>query len=113
MGGQFSLEEFLRQWPLPGVTRSEQGILFVVVSDREALSDQIENAVAFLERHEAALSSLAVWPGVEALWLDFGLWQRDAPYDSASFPPHLLSALGSANVRLTVSFYPGSEEDDV
>lgn len=113
--GQFSPEEFLRQWPLPGVTRCEPGILLVVASasGRETLSEQVEDALAFLHRHEAALSALVAWPGVETLWLDFGLWQRNAPYDSASFPPNLLSALGAANVRLTVSFYPASDESDV
>jgi len=110
--GDFSPDEFLRERPLPGVTRCERGILLVVVGahGREALSEQIEDALAFLERQQAAVSALVAWPGVETLWLDFGLWRHDGPYDSASFPPQLLTALGSANVRLTVSFCPGSEE---
>jgi len=83
----------------------------VDVSDAEFsdLAKQIEDAVAFLEVHAAALRSATAFPGVEQATLDFAVESREVAIDSKYLPPDLLRRAGQLGIGVEISLYPPSD----
>jgi len=74
-------------------------------------AQQASDAELFLKRHEAALSALAEYPGVDAILLDFGiedrpLGQYGSETQTSYFPPELLRQMGKLNIGLVITRYP-------
>lgn len=67
---------------------------------------QIDDALTFVQRHEAALLTLAEFPRVDDRVLDFGIEDRDVAAHVDSFPHESLAALGRFRIDLAVSRYP-------
>lgn len=67
---------------------------------------QIDDALAFVQQHETALTVLADFPGVDDRTLDFGIEDRGVAAQVDSFPHELLAALGRFRINLDVSRYP-------
>ncbi|MEF2278153.1 hypothetical protein V3W47_07560 [Deinococcus sp. YIM 134068] len=80
-------------------------------ADMQAAEQQIMDALAFMQRHEAALLVLSEFPGVDDRTLDFGIEERDVAHHVDSFPYELLAALGRFRINLDVSRYPRTPED--
>jgi hypothetical protein len=80
----------------------------VSVSTREFsdLKGQIEDAFRFLSKHEEELKRLGDSHGLDRMDLDFPIEEREAMFQSDSFPPDLLSLLGDLRIGLVVSRYP-------
>jgi hypothetical protein len=76
---------------------------------------QITNALHFLEQNQAELARLVAFPGVEAVYLDFGIEERNVAAQTECFPPKLLSILGKLGVWLKFTLYPahGPESDNI
>jgi len=79
------------------------------------LAEQMDDAVAFLTQHEAALGALRSAPGVEDMRLDFPVNLRIdretvmAQFDY--FPPELVSLAGALGLGLEISIYPVDLEE--
>lgn len=94
----------------PGSPRRNDSSGFnLVVSSAEGdcVPLQVCEAATFVASHRAELARLAVWPGVEALTLDFG-W--DFPSEGVVgqynyFPPELLADCGRLGLGIEVSVY--------
>jgi hypothetical protein len=84
----------------------------VAVSDAEFdnLREQIDDALAFVRRHEAEIRRLRSFPGVETVCLDFGVPWRDVVAQTDTFPPELLRVMGDLGIELTVSHYQASRD---
>ena len=72
---------------------------------------QIANAIHFLEQNQAELARLVAFPGVESVYLDFGIEERNVAAQTECFPPKLLSILGKLGVWLEFTLYPGHEPE--
>ncbi len=68
--------------------------------------EQASDALAFLKRYEVPLAALAQCPGVEAVWLDFGVEDLPAEHQTTRFAPELLRLMGQLNIGLVVTRYP-------
>lgn len=97
----------------PDGPRNQQSGFNVEVSAAEMddLAGQIRDACDFLRAHQAALSTLSGWPGVEDLRLDFGVELRigrnDVETQLGYFPPRLLRLASALGLGLELSIYPG------
>jgi hypothetical protein len=74
---------------------------------------QIADAIHFLEQNQTELARLVAFPGVEAVYLDFGIEERNIAAQSERFPPRLLSILASLGIWLKFTLYPCQESDEV
>jgi hypothetical protein len=85
----------------------------VTVSDAsmDALDVQIEEAIAFLDRHEDELRRLGRYEGVEDMTIDFGIAWRDVAAQTDWFPPELLWRAGALDIGLCVSHYLAQEQE--
>lgn len=86
----------------------------VDVSDAELedLPRQIRDAMRFLRRNQVDLKKIGVYPGLQALFLDFGVArQPDALMQGAYFPANLVRACGELGIGLKVSEYAVKEDD--
>jgi len=75
-------------------------------ADFSDVGAQISDAIAFLERNNAALRQLVAFPGIEMMALDFGIEERDVPAQTERFPPKLLKILGDLGISLKFTLYP-------
>jgi hypothetical protein len=123
-GTCFDVDEFLKVSSLDAMTAFHRGAvpfpttsvtrksgysgMNISVSGREFsdLNGQIQDALDFLTTNQEELRRLRDFPGVERMYLDFPIENRDVVFQSDAFPPHLLSLLGSLNIGLMVSRYP-------
>ena len=79
---------------------------FVVnVSDRETLSEQVEEAVQFVTAQRAALKELCSDTTIEDIRLDFGIALRDAVVQTNIFPRPLVQLAGECGIVLELSQY--------
>lgn len=82
----------------------------VDVSSNHNLSDQVADAIAFLNEHEQAILKLRSSPGVDDIRLDFPVLLRIdrenvmAQYDY--FPPEFVSRAGALGLGIEISIYP-------
>lgn len=74
------------------------------------LSSEIQDAVAFLQRHEAELARVATIPEVTDRRLDFGYYRRDEFMQSEYLPPELLRLAGAHGIAIELSLYPQPDE---
>jgi len=91
----------------PGVPALKRSSINVNVSDADfdSLAQQVDEAVAFLERYTDEVRRLVTFPGVEGVELEFGLRRRDVAAQTDSFPPRLVSLAGGLGLGITVSQY--------
>ena len=75
------------------------------------LSQQIADAVAFLDRNADAIAAAARFPGVQDARLDFGVEAKDVAIDSNYLPPDLLRRAGELGVGIELSMYPPAGPD--
>ena len=84
----------------------------VEVSDAswEGVSEQVEDAVAFLKENRDAIRMLRSAPGVEDMSLDFPVDLRIDRVNIVSqldyFPPELISLAGALGLGIEISVYP-------
>jgi hypothetical protein len=85
----------------------------VTVSDAgmDDLDGQIDEAIAFLDRHEDELRRLGRYDGVEDVTIDFGIQWRDVVAQFDWFPPELLWRAGALDIGLCVSHYMTQEKE--
>ena len=70
------------------------------------LHEQIDDAILFLRSNEKELIRLRDFAGVDGMWLDFGIEERDVPAQCETFPPELLSLLGRLGISLALHAHP-------
>lgn len=99
----------------PDGPRNQQSGFNVEVSAAEMndLDGQIRDACNFLRAHQAALSTVSGWPGVEDLRLDFAIELRIGQAEVVAqfdyFPPELVRLAGALGLGLEMSLYPPAE----
>jgi len=76
------------------------------------IETQINDAIAFLQKHESELKRLVSYSGVERVWLDFALEQRDAFVFFDTLPAKLLALAGNLGIDIEMSYYPPSKKED-
>lgn len=87
----------------------------VVVSDAEfsEFTRQVEDTIAFLTTHRGELERLGAAPGIEELWLDFGIERRDVMLQCDQFPPELIRLAGQLGMGIELSQYPVPDDDEI
>ena len=82
---------------------------------RFVLSVAPSDAIAFLRRHEHALTKVRADPAVEDMRLDFRVDLRidrqNAMAQFDYFPPELVSRAGALGLGLEISIYPADLEE--
>jgi hypothetical protein len=113
IGGTFAAADLLAQFPLPHVTRADDGCVLVLVSsDEDAdLSAQAAEAEAFLAAYGGALRE-AMHAYALSMELDFGVWLKGAFVQSVRFPAALTSATGNLGIVLCASMYAPADDED-
>lgn len=98
----------------PDGRRNETSGVNVGVSnaDFSSLRGQISDALAFLTTHRKALESARRFPGVDTMFLDLPVEERDVMVQSDRFPAALLGQLGALGIDLVLSRYPPPPADN-
>ena len=128
-GNDFDVKEFLADCALEPVNVSLKGELRFPTSqpdgprfersgvnfeaspaDFSELDIQMQDALSFLSEHEAVISRLKTFPGVEGLILDFGAEIHPPGWCSFGFSSELLLAIGKLGISLGLSVYPVQDE---
>jgi hypothetical protein len=77
----------------------------------DELGQQVQDAAAFLNAHDADIRRLLSWAGVEFVFCDFGIRRKHgAPMQGAYFPPELTRLVGRLGIGLKLSVYAIAEE---
>jgi len=120
VGGSFDVEALCRATSLPIIAKHRAGeprrpgsapsalsSVNVSVSDAafDSLSNQVDDAMTFLEKRSEDVRRLVAFPGVRDVTLDFGVKRRDVAAQSDSFPARLVSLAGVLGVGITFSQY--------
>jgi hypothetical protein len=93
-----------------GSRHDNSGItLFVSDADFDDFPRQVEEAIAFLDAHKDDLRLLRDAPGVEEMFLDFGISRRDVIVHCDYLPSTLLRSAGELGIGIAISHYPASE----
>jgi hypothetical protein len=89
--------------------------LNVVVSEAgfQAFSEQLKDAIKFLNENAPEVQRLAGFPGVTSVVLDFGIAWRDVAAQADQFPAELVRRAGACGIALELSHYPVSDGDPV
>lgn len=96
---------------LVAAAESEHGFVVDVGDPRDQFLEQVGHAVAFMERHAETIAELSSRPSFKAAELDFGVWNRaDAPMQSYSFPPLLLSLASRFAMTITLTVYDATDK---
>jgi len=100
---------------LKGKVHTDSGANFLASeADLDNFAGQVEEAVAFLERHAAIAAKMAAFPGVQAAVLDFGVSLSEGYLAQFCYlPPRLVQIAASAMLGLEVSQYACSESGEV
>ena len=100
-----------------GPTNQTSGF-HVAVSDAKwsDLAQQIDDACAFLARHEAELRVLTAMPEVEDARLDFPtnlrMGKSNVFAQCAYFPPQFIRASGLLGIGVELTIYPSADGDE-
>ena len=78
-------------------------------ADFSDIKTQIDDALDFLQQNQTELSRLIALPGIERVWLDFGIEERDVAAQHESFPPNLLSLAGNLGIWIDFTLYPSQK----
>ncbi len=76
----------------------------VSAAKRNQLEEQIEDAIAYLEKNQEELKRLCNFPGVEVVGLDFGVELPDE-FESMYFTPKLLYLAGNIGIGIEITYY--------
>jgi hypothetical protein len=85
----------------------------VGISDADLgdLRQQVQDAIGFLQSNREELVRLTSFPGVEDVWLDFGIaWRQDVVTQTDSLSPNLVRLAGELGLGVEISHYPVSDE---
>jgi hypothetical protein len=102
--------EFPRTQPDGPVWDSSRVTIRICDRGFDNLQEQIESAILYLNSNEHEVERLCRFPGVEHVYLDFGIRQRDEAVECNYFPAELLSVAGGFGIGLELSQYAMSEE---
>jgi len=96
----------------PNGRRHEQSGVHIIVSDAEfeQFPQQVEDAIAFLNRENDQLRALCQFPGVEAARLDFGVARRDVAVQCDYLPPDLIRIASELGLGVEISLYWAVDE---
>ncbi len=127
-GNNFDVDGFIRQFSLvthsvwrkgekrfpKSETINESSGIRIVASEADfsELAKQIEDVILFLRKNHDDVKKLTSYPGVDGAVLDFGAEIYPPGWASFTFPPELLSLVGSAGVSLCLSVYPTEKGDE-
>ncbi|HTU34940.1 MAG TPA: hypothetical protein VMF66_14155 [Candidatus Acidoferrum sp.] len=81
----------------------------VSAADFSDLHGQIADAIEFVEQNRGELARLVNFPGVESVSVDFGIQDRDVPFQHERFPSNLVRMLGSLGICLEFTLYPPNQ----
>jgi hypothetical protein len=109
-GNDFRADNFLAGVTLPQSEVFRRGDnqflsethLIVTVSEKERLSDQINDAISFLKLYKEAIKRLLNYPGVEEVCLTFSIQQGVSPYEKKLFPNELCELALSNGISLNI-----------
>lgn len=129
-GVEFAVDEFLAgsslkpiaifrkglpQWPEVNPAGQKLSASGFHVSVSEAgfpdVKAQIADALDFFQQNRQELSRLIAFPGIERVWVDFGIEERDVAAQHESFPPNLLSLAGDLGIWIDFTLYPFQKPD--
>lgn len=90
----------------------ERSGLRIVVSNADVhdLPSQQRDAIEFLSTHAKDVRSLAAFPGVEFIGLDFGIARRDVAAQSDTFSVELIRLAGECRIAISLTQYAVSSE---
>jgi hypothetical protein len=91
----------------PGGRRRDRSGVHVDVSKAEFdnFSQQVEDAIAFLQANDDGVRRLCEWPGVEDAEIDFGISRRSVAVQSDCLPTELLRLAGNLGLDIVMSQY--------
>jgi hypothetical protein len=118
--GDFDVDAFLRASTLkpyrvfhrgepaacPKGSNHEDSGFCVDVSTATDLRIEVNDAIQFIQEHEAELLRLAQALPPESVCLDFGHYQRDVAVQVDRLPPALLRLAVMLGIGITLSMYP-------
>lgn len=86
--------------------RAQSG-MNIDVSDRgfEDFPGQVLEAVNFLTKHRKEISRLIRFPGVEKVYVDFGIARQDVAAQFAYLPTELIRIAGKLGLGIELSYY--------
>ena len=91
---------------LTPASQSSRGFVVEVGdADGDRFPDQMQQAIAFLERHGEELRRISSSPGFRVGELDFGVWNKGIPAQSHSFSPVLARLASQCGLALTITLY--------
>ncbi len=83
--------------------RPDSGFVVLISGDQQLdLNQQLKEALAFLNRHEAELKAVR-GPGVDNMLLDLGVQAGDKVQQAQYLPPELIAGLGRLGMGLIFS----------
>ena len=102
--------QFPRTQPKGEVWDSSRIVIDIDRRGFDNLQEQITAATAYLKENEREIRRLCKFPGVEYVYLDFGVRHREEPVVECNyFPPELLYLAGKLGIGIELSQYVWSE----
>jgi hypothetical protein len=89
-----------------GVDYEDSGFSIDVSEVDGDLSAEIQDAIRFLQQHQAELARLATISEVTDRRFDFGYYYRDVFMQSEYLPPELVRLAGTHGIAIELSLYP-------
>lgn len=87
--------------------------LSVEISSRgfDEAQGQVSDAQAFVERQYSVLDTVSKYPGVEEVWVEFGVRRdRSGGAQVRHLPADLCKALGGLGIAVVITEYPPAAE---
>ena len=97
--------KFPRTQPNGEVWDSSRIVIDIDRRGFDNLQEQIAAATAYLKEHEREIARLCTFSGVEHVYLDFGIRQRDEPVECNYFSPKLVSLAGNLGIGIELFQY--------
>lgn len=85
------------------------GFSLDVSGAEEEVSEDVEDAIQFLQKNRDLLAKLADWPGVTDRRLDIACYCKGWFLQSEYLPPELLKLAGELNIGIEMSLYEFSK----
>ena len=103
-----TIEELLTSGIFTDVAVFPGGFNFAV-SDSECFDIQVNEGEAFLETNSKVCKELAEKLKPEVPVLDFGLWKKEGPVQSVTFPGPLVKLAGRLGFELCATMYEAND----